>query len=98
LSSLKASEDDLNSLSDVRVYRKLVSQNISDAITTRPAHVPGTTGYARDPSPTSDLSASSDEDKAEQVSRAIIADVITTIGFFNLPFIPPRGQKYNIAV
>jgi len=28
----------------------------------------------------------------------IIADVITTIGFFNLPFIPPQGQKYNVAV
>jgi hypothetical protein len=48
---------------------------------TRPANVPGTLGYARNPSPEteSDLSASSDEDKDEAVSRQLLSELLDCI-------------------
>lgn len=71
---LKASEADLK---EFTVKRSGFRANpflqaflrIAEAITIRPAHVPGTVGHARQPSTASDLSSSSNEDKSEEPSN-----------------------------
>lgn len=46
---------------------------------TRPAHVVGTIGYDRSPSPDSDLSSSSQEDKPEQAPREALHGLLEEI-------------------
>jgi len=76
---------------------------IQEAMATRPAHVPGTLAYARDPSPESDLSGSSDEDKSEEPSKQILSALLDAI-LDNLSehlrhsLIQSRGQEYNLGV
>jgi hypothetical protein len=53
--------------------------HLAEAMATRPAHVVDTIGYDRSPSPDSDLSTSSQEDKPEQTSRAALHDLIRQI-------------------
>jgi len=52
---------------------------LAEAMATRPALVPGTEELQRSPSPESDLSASSDEDKAEEASRQVLSHFFTII-------------------
>ncbi|KZF26769.1 hypothetical protein L228DRAFT_243284 [Xylona heveae TC161] len=72
---LKGSVDLLDPYSDNRFFG--LFSLISEAIATRPAHIPGTQGAMRNPSPESDLSSSSAEDKDEEASRQMF------FGLFN---------------
>jgi len=67
---------------------------------TRPAHVVGTIGYDRSPSPDSDLSSSSQEDKPEQTSRDTLhALVRQVLEGGNLDVLPRQGGiQYFLAV
>ena len=101
---LKASEDDLKEFSLRRSqFRKnpfhQAFLRIAEAAATRPAHVPGTWGHAREPSTASDLSTSSNEDKDEETSRQIFSAILDNIA--SSPEYCPiisEGLIYNIEL
>lgn len=99
---LRASEDDLKAFFET--YDQFadnpfqdVFYSISEATVTRPANIPGTLQYARDPSPESDLSSSSNEDKDEEVSRNLMNGILRVI-FLRAGHSPieSRGFKYKV--
>ncbi|KAI9760683.1 MAG: hypothetical protein M1840_002359 [Geoglossum simile] len=98
------SEDDLKEfLSKRGDYFKnpflAVFVRIQEAITTGIAHIPGTVGHARNPSSTSDLSSSSNEDKDEEPSKQILftfLDII--ISHPQNSKIQYGNQTYQLAV
>ena len=101
---LKPTEDDLKEFS---VKRSQSRKNpfhqgflrISEAMMTRPAYVPGTLGQARNPSTSSDLSTSSNEDKDEETSRQIFSALIDNIASF--PGYHPiqyKGLEYSLEL
>jgi hypothetical protein len=66
---------------------------------TRPAHVVGTIGYDRRPSPDSDLSSSSQEDKPEQASReALYLLVEPILDREDVKSLPCQGVQYFLEV
>jgi hypothetical protein len=72
---------------------------LAEAMTTRPAHVVGTIGYDRDPSPDSDLSSSSQEDKPEQASReALHLLVEQVLDREDVNLLPCQGVQYFLEV
>ena len=52
---------------------------LAEAMATCPALIPGTIGRQRSPSPESDISASSDEDKAEESSKQALSGFFAAI-------------------
>jgi hypothetical protein len=68
-------------------------------MTTRPAHIPETLGYQRDPSPEGDISTSSNDDKDEDTSRQLLTSLLENVTDFPgyLP-IQSKGLGYNIDV
>lgn len=52
---------------------------LAEAMATCPALIPGTTGIERSPSPESDISASSDEDKAKEPSKQALSHFFKAI-------------------
>jgi hypothetical protein len=96
----KPSEDDLKEFSIVGpgFWGKpfyTAFKRLSEVMATRAAHVPGTEDHARNPSPESDLSSSSQEDKEEGPSRAVLASVLDEITGFE--YHPIRSTGYIIA-
>lgn len=98
---LKPTEDDLKEYS-IRRGQFLTNPfyyafaRIAEAIATRPAHVPGTVGHARNPSTNSDLSASSDENRHEAPSKEILSLVLEyIIGFSRYPPLQSQGLEYT---
>lgn len=72
---------------------------LAEAMTTRPAHVVGTTGYDRNPSPDSDLSSLSQEDKPEQASReALHLLVEQVLDREDVNLLPCQGVQYFLEV
>jgi hypothetical protein len=57
----------------------LTFSRLGEAMATRPALIPGTEGLRRSPSPLSDISASSDEDKPEESSEQVLSTFFSTI-------------------
>jgi hypothetical protein len=53
--------------------------NLALAVSTRPLNMPDTIDFARDETPTSDLSGSSEEDKDEDASRDCLIALVTAI-------------------
>jgi hypothetical protein len=99
---LGVTEDDLKEFSfeAIKFTRNIflsTFQAISEAMTTHPTHVLGTIEYTRDPSPESDLSVSSDEDKNERSSRVIVTELMKAIQVSGLSFIPPQSQEYSLS-
>jgi hypothetical protein len=93
---LAPSEDDLKEFNQHRheyrtnQFRALFSR-VAAAMATRPAHVVGTMGHARNPSTASDLSSSSQEDKAEETSKQALEALIEEILVFEDVGILPAG-------
>ena len=82
----EATEDDLKEFFRTEVkysFRNngflMTFASLAEAMATRPALIPGTTGLQRTPSPGSDLSASSDEDKAEESSKQALSHFFYTL-------------------
>ncbi|KAH0534228.1 hypothetical protein FGG08_007185 [Glutinoglossum americanum] len=72
---------------------------LQSAITTGVAYIPGTTGHARNPSSTSDLSSSSNEDKDEEPSKQMLSILLDTILFYpQMSDVRYGNQKYLLAV
>ena len=69
--------------------------NMSVAVTTRAAHIPGTASAARDPTP-SDLSDSADEDKPEAVPNSCL--VAMFIGILGRRSVSDLGGGFSLAV
>jgi hypothetical protein len=66
---------------------------------TRAVHVVGTIGYDRNPSPDSDLSSSSQEDKPEQASREALLLLIEQVLFRgDVRVLPCQGVQYFLEV
>lgn len=75
-----------------------VFKNFSQCMATRDAHVRGTTGFDRDPTPESDLSTSSAEDKPEEPSRLILSPLVDPILLHSdFPCVSSGGYQYSIA-
>jgi hypothetical protein len=101
---LKPTEDDLKEFSVRRgQFRKnpfhYAFIRIAEAMTTRPAHVPGTLGHARNPSTASDLSTSSNEDRHEETSRQILSTFLENIvSFPGYHAIQSKGLGYSLEL
>lgn len=63
-------------------------------MSTRPGHIEGTISYQRNPSPESDLSTESEEDKNEEPSRLAFDDIMYPI-VFHKSFQPVATQRYS---
>ena len=99
---LRASEDDLKTFSEI--HSQFIGNSfwdvfysISEAMMTRPANIPGTLEYARDPSPESDLSSSSNEDKDEEISRNLMNGILRVI-FSHAGYSPIESQGFKYRV
>jgi hypothetical protein len=84
-------------------YRRSIFFSAFDCIgkiaATRDAHVHDTTDFARNPSPTSDLSSSSSEDKDEEFSRQIFPPLFNAILLHDAySGIASGGYTYRIRV
>lgn len=82
----EATEDDLKEFFRAEVKSRFRGNcfrgtfgNLAEAMATRQALIPGTIGRQRSPSPDSDISASSDEDKAEELSKQALSDFLAAI-------------------
>ena len=82
----EATEDDLKTYFRMEVKNRFLNNRfettfggLAEAMATRPALIPGTTGRQRSPSPESDLSASSDEDKPEEPSKQALSHFFKVI-------------------
>ena len=72
---------------------------LAEAMTTRPAHVVGTIGYNRNPSPDSDLSSSSQEDKPKQASREALHLLVEQVLYReDVSLLPCQGVQYFLGV
>ena len=71
----EATEDNLKEYFQTKVKNsfQMTFAALAEVMATRPALIPGTTGLQRSPSPESDLSASSDEDKPEEPSKQALS-------------------------
>ena len=68
---------------------------LAEAMATKPAHVVGSIGYCRQPSPDSDLSSSSQEDKPEQASRIALNLLVEgVLGRDDVNLLPYQGVQY----
>jgi hypothetical protein len=99
---LRASEDDLKTFSEI--HSQFIGNSfwdvfysISEAMMTRPANIPGTLEYARDPSPESDLSSSSNEDRDEEISRNLMNGILRVI-FSHAGYSPIESQGFKYRV
>jgi hypothetical protein len=69
--------------------------NMSIAVTTRAAHIPGTASAVRDPMPDSDLSDSADEDKSEVIPNTCL--VAMFIGILSPSSVSDLGGGFSLA-
>ena len=82
----EATEDDLKEFFRTEIKNSFANNSflttfapLAEAMATRAALIPGTEALQRSPSPGSDLSASSDEDKAEEPSNQALSQFFGTI-------------------
>ncbi|RAL00010.1 pepsin-like aspartic protease [Aspergillus ibericus CBS 121593] len=71
---------------------------IAEVMATRPANVPGTPGYTRNPSPGSGLSSSSNEGKQEEPSRQMFTPLLRNLTGSGYPSIQYQGQAYSLQM
>lgn len=99
---LVPTEDDLKEFSVRRGrFRKnpfhVAFVRLAQAMATRPAYVPGTSGHARNPSTGSDLSSSSNEDKPEETSKQMLLELFENIvSFPDYQPIPNNQPGYKV--
>lgn len=82
---MAATEDNLREYSQDVAQRHLhnlfdrLFRGLAEAVTTRKLNISGTTDRTEDPTPSSDLSHSSDEDKPEDNSRQCLINLVSPV-------------------